>query len=499
MPYKGVTLALSSSKWFDPHWYLQQYPDIARAGLNPLEHYLNHGINEGRLPCRLQSLEWDQALWQKEQPERECVQALSTLAASDNPLEASYAAFALGRWHAWQDNWPQAARVLAGRAQAGQRLPAHHGPELLTVEVLVRSGQLAKAWHRLGGLQQQERAWADASLATANVLAAKATHYARAPSSVKQAWQAQRLGWINRVWQQVGLEAAKLVDPNGALQLDNLAVDRPLPEVQVTPAKTPLVSVIIPAYNSEQGLSTALKSLVDQSLVVACPGAVEILVVDDASTDNTATVAETFARQHPNVRVLRQPSNAGAYAARNRGLAEARGDFITVHDADDWSHPRKLELQWRALQENSQWMACNSHWVRCTPELQFTRWRMEEGWIYRNTSSLMFRRVVFETLGYWDEVRVEADTEYYYRIRAAFGPESTGEVLPGIPLAFGRVVPTALTVLPATHLATQFAGVRAEYRKAAFAWHQSAKGAWELYLARGPERRAFKAPADILR
>jgi len=45
----------------------------------------------------------------------------------------------------------------------------------------------------------------------------------------------------------------------------------------------------------------------------------------------------------------------------------------------------------------------------------------------------------------------------------------------------------------------QLAGVRAEYRKAAFAWHQSAKGAGELYLARGPERRAFKAPADILR
>ncbi|MCA0912776.1 hypothetical protein [Marinobacter nauticus] len=55
-------MIVTPEKWFDPHWYLQQYPDIARAGLNPLEHYLNHGINEGRLPCRLRSLEWDQAL-----------------------------------------------------------------------------------------------------------------------------------------------------------------------------------------------------------------------------------------------------------------------------------------------------------------------------------------------------------------------------------------------------------------------------------------------------
>jgi hypothetical protein len=129
----------------------------------------------------------------------------------------------------------------------------------------------------------------------------------------------------------------------------------------------------------------------------------------------------------------------------------------------------------------------------------FSRWRMEEGWVYRNTSSLMFRRKVFDVLGYWDEVRVEADTEYHYRIRAAFGPQVTGEVLPGVPLAFGRVVPTALTVLPKTHLVTQFNGVRAEYRKAAFAWHAQAQAPEDLYLSRSADQRAFEAPADILR
>src|SRR5690554_3906022 len=138
----------NASRWVDPDWYLQQYPDIAQAGLEPLQHYLNHGVKEGRLPCRLESLEWDQALWQQEQAEADCVQALTRLAASENPLEASYAAFALGRWHGWQDNWQEAARVLVARSLQAPRLPAHHGPDLLAVEALTRSGQLAGAWRR---------------------------------------------------------------------------------------------------------------------------------------------------------------------------------------------------------------------------------------------------------------------------------------------------------------------------------------------------------------
>lgn len=488
-----------ASEEFDSDWYRQQYPDVVQAGLEPLQHYLNHGRKEGRLPCRLYSLEWDQALWAQEQPQQVCVEALAELTASGNRLEASFAAFALGRWHACQGDWNAAARVLIGRAQQGARLPDHHGPDLLAVEALTRSGLLADAWRRLLVLQQAGPQQADVCLALANLLGAQQQRFSCAPEAVQQAWQSQRLTWINRVWQQAGLETVQLAEPGLSLTLDNLATPCPELALALESADRPLVSVIIPAYNAAAALHTALQSLAGQSLCRAFPGAVEVLVVNDASTDDTAAIAEAFARQHPFVRVLHQTENAGAYAARNCGLAEARGQCITVHDADDWSHPRKLELQWRALQRHPQWMACNSHWVRCTPDLVFSRWRMEDGWVYRNTSSLMFRRQVFEVLGYWDEVRVEADTEYYFRIRAAFGPQSTGEVLPGIPLALGRVVPTALTVMPATHLVTQFKGVRADYREAAFAWHGQAADADQLFMPRSPEQRPFRAPAGILR
>ncbi|MGM0767996.1 MAG: glycosyltransferase family 2 protein [Pseudomonadota bacterium] len=484
--------------WFDPQWYLQQYPDVARAGLDPLKHYLNNGIEEGRLPSLLQALAWETTLWEQTAPSDECLQALNELHISTNPVEASYAAFALGRWHAGQGQWLKAASALAVRSQISPRLPAHNGAELLEVEALTRSGQLAMAWEKLGQLRHTAPEFLDSFLATANLLSACAEQFDDAPETVKQAWQVQRLGWINLMWQQAGLDVIQPAQPERSLSLDNLAPAGPLSgaEVFVQDAGTPLVSVIVPAYNAELGLETALRSLAEQTLANAFPGAVEVIVVDDASTDHTADIAEAFAASTPGFRVLRQPENAGAYAARNRALAEARGQCLTVHDADDWSHPRKLEIQWRGLQDNPQWMACNSHWVRCDSQMVFSRWRMEESWIYRNTSSLMFRRVVFERLGYWDQVRVEADTEFYYRIRTAFGPGSTGEVLPGIPLAFGRVVPTALTVMSATHLATQYAGVRADYRKAAFEWHATADG--ELYLPRQPEQRPFPAPVAIL-
>ncbi|NWO04458.1 MAG: glycosyltransferase [Alteromonadaceae bacterium] len=476
--------------WFDPQWYLRQYPDVAQAGLDPWHHYQSHGVNEGRLPCTVSAMEWDKALWQQDKPRAQCVAELEKLAGSENPLEASFAGFALGRWHAWQGEWARAADALLARPQSGPFLPAHYGPALLEAEALTRSGRLPEARASLSRLQQARPDWPDALLAAANLLAAEGR-------------EGERLSQVNRVWEQAGLTTARLVDNGQPLTLDNLLAVAPAPRLAASRQErvqenAPLVSVIIPAFNAGDGLLTALQSLVNQSLAQAYEGALEVLLVNDASTDNTADLAEAFARYHSNVRVFHQPENAGAYAARNRGLAQARGQCITVHDADDWSHPQKLELQWRALEEHPHWLACNSHWVRCSPDMQFTRWRMEEGWVYRNISSLMFRREVFDALGFWDEVRVEADTEYYYRVRAAFGEQAMGEVLPGVPLAFGRIVPTALTVLAKTHLVTQFKGLRADYRAAAFAWHERAHTPSDLYMARNPGQRAFDAPAGIL-
>jgi glycosyltransferase involved in cell wall biosynthesis len=116
------------------------------------------------------------------------------------------------------------------------------------------------------------------------------------------------------------------------------------------------ISVVIPAYNRAGLIGETLRSLFNQTLP-----ATEIIVVDDGSTDSTAEAAESefavFSRQLagnariPEFKVIRQ-ANAGPGAARNRGLAESKGEFIHFFDSDDIAAPNKHEVQVRALQES---------------------------------------------------------------------------------------------------------------------------------------------------
>jgi len=99
----------------------------------------------------------------------------------------------------------------------------------------------------------------------------------------------------------------------------------------------PRVSVLLPAYNAAGTLAAALQSALDQSLAE-----IEVIVVDDASSDATPEVAETFAAQDNRVRVLHASRNGGAAAARNLALAAARGDWLALLDADDRFAPGRL-------------------------------------------------------------------------------------------------------------------------------------------------------------
>nr|WP_231687000.1 glycosyltransferase family A protein [Bacillus sp. JCM 19034] len=71
----------------------------------------------------------------------------------------------------------------------------------------------------------------------------------------------------------------------------------------------------------------------------------EILVVDDCSTDHTKEVIMKYVKQDERVKCLSTPENGGAYVARNVALQIATGDYVTINDADDWSHPEKIKLR----------------------------------------------------------------------------------------------------------------------------------------------------------
>ncbi|MEO1080635.1 MAG: glycosyltransferase family 2 protein [Pseudomonadota bacterium] len=104
------------------------------------------------------------------------------------------------------------------------------------------------------------------------------------------------------------------------------------------------VAVVVPAYNAEAHLADALHSALNQT-----HPAREIIVIDDGSTDRTATIAREFGE---NLTVISQ-SNHGVSASRNLGILRSCSEFVAFLDADDLWHPRKLELQMAALAKHS--------------------------------------------------------------------------------------------------------------------------------------------------
>jgi glycosyltransferase involved in cell wall biosynthesis len=162
-------------------------------------------------------------------------------------------------------------------------------------------------------------------------------------------------------------------------------------------ADCPLVSVIIPVYNGERYLAEAVQSVLAQTYAP-----VEIIVVDDGSTDGTADVAKHFAP----VQYVRQ-ANSGVSAARNRGLELARGEFLAFLDADDLWVADKLARQTEAFTTDPQLDMVFGH-VRqfYSPELdQRARSKIQcpsEPMRGPSPSSMLIKRVAFFRVGLFE-------------------------------------------------------------------------------------------------
>ena len=110
----------------------------------------------------------------------------------------------------------------------------------------------------------------------------------------------------------------------------------------------PQASIIIPAYNQEKYISECLNSVTNQTVTNW-----ECIVVNDGSTDNTKKIILSYTEQYPKIRMVDQP-NKGLSASRNKGLSEAKGDYIQFLDSDDAIKENKLKLQLDLLKQTSE-------------------------------------------------------------------------------------------------------------------------------------------------
>jgi glycosyltransferase involved in cell wall biosynthesis len=115
----------------------------------------------------------------------------------------------------------------------------------------------------------------------------------------------------------------------------------------------PTLSVIIPNYNHSRYLNACLTALVEQSAPAA-----EIIVVDDASTDNSVEVIEAFARQHAHLRLVRNAQNLGVVGTVNKGLELASGEYVYCGSADDQVLPGFFEKSMRLLAQYPEAAGC---------------------------------------------------------------------------------------------------------------------------------------------
>jgi glycosyltransferase involved in cell wall biosynthesis len=190
----------------------------------------------------------------------------------------------------------------------------------------------------------------------------------------------------------------------------------------------PTVSIIIPCHNAAPWLAQTLESALAQTWLAR-----EIMVIDDGSTDDSLAIARGFEKRGVQVHVQK---NAGASAARNKGLGKATGDLIQFLDADDLLMPDKIAAQVAILESGNEGCIATCRWGRFTVDPAAARFVNTEvfrdfppvDWLLLHTgagrmmhpAAWLVPKAVAQRAGPWDEtLSLNDDGEYFARVALA--------------------------------------------------------------------------------
>lgn len=239
----------------------------------------------------------------------------------------------------------------------------------------------------------------------------------RANFAISRGSEKEWLKHLNSYLAEFGIAPLCLSAKEGSL-LDRFTT-APLPPV----TGGPVVTVIMPAWNAQDTVRAAARSVLNQTW-----RNLELIIVDDASEDGTWGVLQELAATDDRIRIMRNKVNVGPYVSKNIAMTWAKGDYVTGHDADDWAHPQRLESHLKeVLLANGAIKASLTYMVRMEPDGRF--WRISningfsiDGVTRKSCISCLFdRSFLHEQLGSWDCIRFGADSEIINRAKTLLG------------------------------------------------------------------------------
>lgn len=403
------------------------------------------------------------------------------LAPRTNAADRVHAAMVLGRYYAARGDYLTALERLAFVRTAAPRLGSERRVRWVEVRCLLALGRIEDARHlvelslRYGSESDGDNCVAMAAVCRAAGLAGETD----ADEAIEHS-----LMWLSRPLEAAGFVGLTRQDPARDLTLNNLAASTAPPAAALS---GPKVSVLMAAFNAEDNIETAIRSVLEQSW-----RNLELVAVDDASTDRTWEILKRIAETDSRVVPVRHATNGGAYVARNTALAHATGRYVVVNDADDWAHPQKIEAQVRDMEAHGGDGANMTFRLRVDPNI-IAEPRLDSPHvpiIHNDFSALMVERERVLDVGGWDPVRFSADAEFVQRLRASKSDFQLRKIHAGIPLSISLFDGKNLTASSATSIWTNRFGSRLEYERAFRAWH--AEG--DLHIARRSQTDPFPVP-----
>ncbi|WP_018915552.1 glycosyltransferase family 2 protein [Vreelandella zhanjiangensis] len=358
---------VKNSELFDSEWYAARYPDVSMSGLEPIYHFLKYGtvLSRDPGPKFSSSFYYDVKGWVRRQGMNPLLHFLTrnkpSLPKPDNVL------------------WSANKVAEKGDHDLAINLAKQNLPDELhyTINLLEANKYL---------MSNDESKWLKA-------LNTYLSHFNVAPLKLTES---SDKGLLARFYCH---------DFNNT-------------------SEGPLITVIMPVWNSEDTILYAAKSILNQSW-----RNIELIIVDDCSTDKTWKVLKSIKSQDSRVKIFKNKVNVGPYVSKNIGLTHAQGDYITGHDADDWAHPQRLEKHYELIKKHNFPRASLTHMVRVRPDGYFGHIGKITGFSFDGAArkasiSCMFERdFVKNTLGFWDSVRFGADSEMIARAERLLGDE----------------------------------------------------------------------------